>query len=212
MRRPAEMLLAVMLAASLQVGGAADAGPADAATDTAYFAGGCFWCTEADFKAVPGVIEVTSGYMQGHVPSPSYEQVLTGSTGHTEAVRVRFDPARVSYETLVAFHWRNIDPTVADRQFCDSGSQYRSGIYWRDGTQRAVAEASLADMRERFDRVHTEIDEAGRFWEAEDFHQDYAERNPLRYRFYRQRCGRDARLRQLWGDEAGGRRLIETAR
>lgn len=174
-----------------------------AAHHTAYFAGGCFWCTEADFDKLDGVLDVVSGYMGGDVPNPTYEQIGRGDTGHTEAVRVRYDPERISYEELVAFHWRNIDPTVADQQFCDKGSQYRSGIYYIDARQKAIAEASLPAIKARFGTVHTEIEEASRFYEAEDYHQNYAANNSYRYKFYRFSCGRDARLEELWGDEAG---------
>lgn len=183
---------------------------ASAEEAVAYFAGGCFWCTEADFQKLDGVREAVSGYMGGDVPNPSYEQVVSGTTGHTEAVRVHYDPRAISYRELVAFHWRNIDPTAEDRQFCDRGSQYRSGIYYRNAEERAIAEASRDAIRERFEVVHTEIAPAAPFYEAESYHQDYAENNPLRYRFYRFNCGRDARLRELWGEQAG--RLPEAAR
>lgn len=186
--------------------GAVAAGEAE----KAYFAGGCFWCTEADFEKLDGVQEAVSGYMGGDEPDPSYEQVSRGKTGHTEAVRVHYDPEVISYRELVAFHWRNIDPTVADRQFCDRGRHYRSGIYYRNEAERAVAEASRERVAARFDEVHTEIAPATAFYEAETYHQDYAEKNPLRYKFYRFNCGRDARLRELWGEQAG--RLPEDAR
>lgn len=198
------MMRALWLAAMLVLPAAASAEEA-----VAYFAGGCFWCTEADFEKLDGVSEAVSGYMGGDVADPSYEQVSSGGTGHTEAVRVHYDPQTISYRELVAFHWRNIDPTVEDRQFCDRGSQYRSGIYYRDGAERAVAEASRERIATRFDAVHTEIEAATTFYEAEAYHQDYAEKNPLRYKFYRFNCGRDARLQELWGEEAG--RLPEDA-
>lgn len=197
-------LIAVAGSACAQGDQAADR-PAldDPALSVAYFAGGCFWCTEADFEKLDGVIEAVSGYMGGTVPDPTYEQVSRGGTGHTEAVRVHYDPDAISYRELVAFHWRNIDPTAANRQFCDRGSQYRSGIYYRDAEQAEVAKASLQRMRKRFDTVATEVEEATTFYPAEDYHQDYSDKNPLRYKAYRFNCGRDARLKQLWGDEAG---------
>jgi len=169
----------------------------------AFFAGGCFWCTEADFEKLDGVIEAVSGYMGGDADDATYKQVSRGGTGHTEAVRVHYDPDTINYRELVAFHWRNIDPTVANRQFCDRGSQYRSGIYYRNEDEAAVAKASLERMRERFDTVHTEVEPATAFYPAEDYHQDYSDKNPLRYKAYRFNCGRDARLKKLWGDEAG---------
>ncbi|MHA7835143.1 MAG: peptide-methionine (S)-S-oxide reductase MsrA [Algiphilus sp.] len=174
-----------------------------AGLETAYFAGGCFWCTEADFEKLDGVVEAVSGYMGGEVASPTYKQVSRGNTGHTEAVRVHYDPEMISYRALVAFHWRNIDPTVANRQFCDRGSQYRSGIYFRNDAQARIARDSLETMQQRFDTVHTEVEKATTFYPAEDYHQDYADKNPLRYQAYRFNCGRDARLKKLWGDEAG---------
>lgn len=167
---------------------------------TAIFASGCFWCTEADFEKVPGVVEARSGYTDGRVPNPSYEQVSAGETGHTEAVRVYYDPFKVSYEQLLNHYWRNVDPTVKDQQFCDVGSQYRSGIYYQGEEQKQAAEASLAALRKtgRFEKIHTEVKPASAFYLAEDYHQDYYKKNPLRYRFYRTSCGRDARLEQLW--------------
>lgn len=168
-------------------------------TEVAIFAGGCFWCVEVDFEKLDGVIEAESGYTAGHVDHPTYARVSRGDTGHTEAVRVVFDPAVVSYVQLLEHFWRNIDPTVKDQQFCDVGPQYRSGIYWLDDAQREAAEASLRPVMDRFGTVHTEIEAATTFWPAEAEHQNYAARNPVRYRFYRSRCGRDARLRELWG-------------
>ncbi len=180
--------------------------PENAARAT--FAGGCFWCMEGPFDELEGVFETTSGYTGGRVENPSYEQVSRGGTGHTEAVQVTYDPARVSYEKLLEVFWRNIDPTDAMGQFCDKGSQYRSGIYWHDAEQRRLAEGSRAELVEqvRFDApIATEIVEAGAFYPAEDYHQDYYQKNPIRYRFYRTGCERDRRLREVWGDEAGGK-------
>ncbi len=180
--------------------------PANAARAT--FAGGCFWCMQGPFDELDGVFETTSGYTGGHVENPRYEQVSGGGTGHTEAVEVTYDPARVSYEKLLEVFWRNVDPTDATGQFCDKGSQYRSGIYWHDAEQKRLAEHSRAELVEqaRFDvPIATEIVEADAFYPAEDYHQDYYTKNPIRYRFYRTRCGRDRRLREIWGDEAGGK-------
>ena len=175
---------------------------ARAATDTAVFAGGCFWCVESDFDTLPGVISTTSGYTGGHVANPSYEQVSANHTGHAEAVEVVFDPQKVSYAQLVEFFWRSIDPTTKDRQFCDAGSPYRSEIFVRGPEQRAVAEASLAALEKSkpFEApIVTEIVDASEFYPAEDYHQDYYRKNPLRYSYYRYGCGRDARVKELWG-------------
>ena len=177
--------------------------PASAETKsaTAIFAGGCFWCIEADFEKLPGVIAVESGYIGGTLPDPTYEQVSKGGTGHTEAVRVSYDAARVSYETLLDYFWRHIDPTVKDRQFCDVGSQYRSGIYFQSEAEGKLARASREALEKsgRFARIYTEIEAAGVFYSAEEYHQDYYKKNPIRYRYYRNGCGRDARIKSLWG-------------
>lgn len=170
-------------------------------TATAIFASGCFWCTESDFEKLPGVIGAESGYIDGKTVNPTYEQVSAGSTGHTEAVRVVYDPARVSYPQLLDHFWRNVDPTVKNRQFCDVGSQYRSGIYWLTESERKAAEESRDALLKngRFKEIHTEIKAATTFYPAEAYHQDYYKKNPIRYSYYRNGCGRDARLQQLWG-------------
>ena len=170
-------------------------------TEKATFAGGCFWCTEEAFEKVPGVTEVVSGYIGGKVKNPSYEQVSTGRTGHTEAVQVTFDPAKVSYDQLLDTFWLNHDPTVKDRQFCDGGNQYRSAIFYQNEAERQAAEASKAELEKsgRFAHIYTEIVPASTFYLAEDYHQDYYKKNPLRYNFYRSRCGRDARVAEVWG-------------
>ena len=170
---------------------------------SAIFAGGCFWCIEADFEKLPGVIEAESGYTAGKTPNPTYETVSAGSTGHTEAVRVFYDPNRVSYAQLVEYFWRHIDPTVKDRQFCDVGSQYRSGIYWQGEVEQKVAEASRDALLKsaRFPVIHTEVLPATTFWPAEEYHQDYYKKNPLRYGYYRTSCGRDARVKQVWEEK-----------
>jgi len=174
--------------------------PAPPTTATAIFAGGCFWCVEADFDKVAGVISTTSGYIGGRTANPSYESVSRGGTGHAEAVEIVYDPAKVSYEKLVDVFWHNIDPLVKDRQFCDHGDQYRSAIFYRGDDQRRVAEASKVAVQARFKQpVQTEIAAAGPFYKAEDYHQDYYLKNPVRYKFYRFNCGRDARLEELWG-------------
>ena len=173
---------------------------AQAATATAVFAGGCFWCTESDFEKLPGVVAAESGYTGGKTANPTYEAVSAGHTGHTEAVRVTYDPAKVSYAQLVEFFWRTIDPTEKDRQFCDVGDQYRSGIYWGTDAERQVAEASLARLKEsgRFKNIYTEVKKADPFYVAEDYHQDYYKKNSVRYSYYRFSCGRDAQIKRVW--------------
>lgn len=168
---------------------------------TAIFAGGCFWCVEADFEKLAGVAEAESGYSGGQLANPTYEQVSRGGTGHAEAVRVLYDPAKVSYAQLLEYFWRHIDPTVKDRQFCDVGSQYRSAIFYRDEAQKKAAEESRAALERsgRFARIYTEIVPTGPFYLAENYHQAYYKKNPVRYNFYRSGCGRDARVGELWG-------------
>jgi len=166
----------------------------------ATFAGGCFWCVEAAFDKVPGVISTTSGYTGGTKKNPTYEQVSAGGTGHAESVEVAYDPAKVSYEKLLDAFWHNVDPLVKDRQFCDVGHQYRSAIFYRDENEKRLAEASKAEVQKRFKQaIQTEIVPAGPFYPAEEYHQDYYKKNPLRYKLYRSGCGRDRRLTELWG-------------
>ena len=175
---------------------------AGAATAKAIFAGGCFWCMEHPFDVLPGVVSTTSGYIGGQKKNPTYEEVSSGRTGHTEAVQVVYDPKKVTYEKLLDVFWHNIDPTVKDQQFCDHGSQYRSGIFYTDDEQKRLAEASKAtlDRNKPFSAaIVTEITRATEFYPAEDYHQDFYLKNPLRYKYYRSGCGRDARLKQLWG-------------
>ena len=175
------------------------------ATAIATFAGGCFWCTEADFDKVDGVISTTSGYIGGKTANPTYDSVSAGATGYAEAVEVVFDPSKVTYSKLLEYYWRTIDPTTKDRQFCDSGSQYRTAIFTHDEQQRALAEASkkaLSNNKPFREPIVTEIVDATRFYPAEDYHQNYHTKNPVRYKFYRANCGRDARLKQLWGPQA----------
>jgi peptide-methionine (S)-S-oxide reductase len=175
----------------------------DSETAYATLAAGCFWCIEADLEKLDGVLSVTSGYTGGTVANPTYKDVSAGKTGHTEAVRVVFDPRVISYEELLAIFWRNIDPTVADRQFCDLGEQYRAGIFYHDEGQREAAEKSR-DALERtkpFTKpIVTEITAASAFYPAEAYHQDYYKKNPIRYSYYRKSCGRDHRLEELWGE------------
>ena len=177
-------------------------GPAPAGLAKATFAGGCFWCVEADFDKVPGVKSTTSGYIGGKVANPTYEQVSAKSTGHTEAVELVYDPKVISYDQLVEYFWRTIDPTTKDRQFCDAGSPYRTGVFVHDAKQLAAAQASLAKLEKNKpfkEPVVTEITLAGPFFAAEDYHQDYYKKNPVRYKYYRNGCGREERLKQLWG-------------
>jgi peptide-methionine (S)-S-oxide reductase len=181
------------------------AGAAHAETAIATFAGGCFWCMEPPFDALPGVLSTTSGYTGGSTTDPTYEKVAAGGTGHAEAVQIVYDPARVSYETLLDVFWHNVDPTAKDRQFCDTGAEYRAEIFVHDAEQRRLAEVSRAALQASGrlrQPIVTGIVEAGPFYAAEEHHQDYYEKNPLRYRYYRSRCGRDERLRELWGAEA----------
>ena len=181
---------------------AADAPPAKpAGTAVAIFAGGCFWCIEADFEKLPGVIGAESGYTAGKTANPTYEQVSAGRTGHAEAIRVSYDPAKVSYQQLVDYFWKHIDPTVKDRQFCDVGTQYRTGIYWQNEAERKLVEASREALLKsgKLAQIHTEIAAASVFFPAEEYHQDYYKKNPIRYAYYRKSCGRDARVQEIWG-------------
>lgn len=171
-----------------------------AQTKDAVFAGGCFWCLEGPFDALPGVLETQAGYTGGQTPNPTYEQVSSGASGHLEAMRVVYDPEQVDFARLLDVFWRNIDPTDPGGQFCDRGPQYRSAVFFGDGAEEAAARASKARIEEsRGFPVATEVLPRTEFYAAEEYHQDYYRKNPLRYRFYRQGCGRDQRLRQLWG-------------
>ena len=171
-------------------------------TDKATFAAGCFWCTEEAFDKLPGIISTTSGYMGGKKKNPTYDEVSTGRTGHTEVVQVVYDPAKVSYEKLLETFWLNHDPTARDRQFCDSGSQYRPEIFYHTDEQQRLAEASKAKWEKEKpfrQAIVTPITAASEFWPAEDYHQDYYRKNPTQYRFYVTGCGRYSRLDSLWG-------------
>jgi peptide-methionine (S)-S-oxide reductase len=171
----------------------------------ATFAGGCFWCMEPPFEALEGVVSVTAGYTGGTKANPTYEEVSAGGTGHAESVEIVYAPAKVSYEKLLDVFWHNIDPTTPDRQFCDHGRQYRTAIFYHDEMQKRLAEKSKQSLEESKTLpgpIVTEIVPAGTFYPAEEYHQDYAKKNPIRYRYYRYACGRDARLRELWGEAA----------
>ena len=204
--RKASVLLCVLILGWAWLGPGSSAAekpaPAGANLAKATFAGGCFWCMEPPFDRLDGVVSTTSGYTGGTKVDPSYEEVSAGGTGHAESVEVLYDPAKVSYEKLLDVFWHNIDPTVRDRQFCDIGHQYRTAVFYHDETQKRLAEQSKAALEKSKpfkDPVVTEIVPAGRFYPAEEYHQDYYKKNPVRYKFYRYNCGRDRRLEQLWG-------------
>lgn len=206
MTRTMTWMLRLWLVAALAAGGqalAAEGAAAPAGTALATFAGGCFWCMEGPFDKLDGVLSTTSGYTGGHVPNPTYEQVSSGTTGHAESVQVAYDPSRITYAELLEVFWHNIDPTTPDRQFCDHGNQYRPAIFYHDEEQHAAAQASLAALetdKPFREPIRVEIVPATAFYPAEEYHQDYYRKNPLRYRFYRYNCGRDQRLNELWGE------------
>ena len=208
MKIHSDLLRAIACAATLALQSApalSQEKPPPAGLEAAIFAGGCFWCMEPPYDVLPGVVSTTSGYTAGRTKNPNYKDVSAGITGHTEAVRVIYDPAKVTYAKLLEVFWRNIDPTVKDRQFCDSGSQYRSGIYYSSPEQKRLAEAARAQLEKSKPfkaPIVTEILAASDFWAAEDYHQDYFKKNPVRYKVYRTGCGRDARLEELWGKPA----------
>ena len=201
------LLASLLLGAWMLTGAARAADSASEGTATAIFAGGCFWCMEHPFDELDGVISTTSGYTGGHVANPTYHQVSSGTTGHAEAVQVVYDPAKVGYDKLLEVFWHNVDPLDAGGQFCDRGSQYRTGIFYTTEEQRRLAEASkkaLEDSGRLPAPIVTEIVEAGPFYPAEDYHQDYYKTNPVRYKFYRFTCGRDQRLEEVWGADNAG--------
>jgi peptide-methionine (S)-S-oxide reductase len=176
---------------------------------TAIFAGGCFWCEETAFEGLPGVLSVTSGFTGGQTKNPTYEQVSSGSTGHAESVEVAYDPSKIGYERLLEVFWHNVDPFDGGGQFCDRGTQYRSAIFYQGDAQRNVAEESKRKLEEdaRFKgKIATQIVPASTFYPAEEYHQDFYKKNPVQYNVYRLGCGRDARLKAIWGDAAGGHR------
>ena len=205
MHRMFSLGLAIAAAGLAAMGDASAQAPKDPPPGKAIatFAGGCFWCMEPPYDKLDGVISTTSGYMGGKTRNPTYSEVSSGSTGHTEVVQIVYDPAKVSYEKLLDVYWRNVDPTVTDRQFCDIGSQYRTTIFVHSEEQRKAAEKSKADLAKSKpfkDAIVTPIVAAGEFWPAEEYHQDYYTKNPVRYTYYRTGCGRDARLKALWGE------------
>jgi peptide-methionine (S)-S-oxide reductase len=174
--------------------------------EKASFAGGCFWCMEPPFEDLPGVVSVTSGYTGGTKKNPTYEEVSSGGTGHAESVEIIYDPLRITYSKLLDVFWHNIDPTVRDRQFCDVGSQYRTAIFYHNEEQKKLAKESkktLEDSKRFNGPIYTEITTATDFYMAEEYHQKYHKKNPVRYKFYRWNCGRDQRLKELWGTKAG---------
>ncbi len=192
-------ILALALLTGAGAAAAQEAPPKIGETATAIFAGGCFWCMEHPYDELDGVISTTSGYVGGETENPTYEQVSAGGTGHAEAVEIVYDPAKVDYAKLLDVFWRNVDPLAKDRQFCDIGHQYRSAIFPLNEAQREAAEASERQIAARFDQpIQTTIENPGTFYPAEDYHQDYYEKNPLQYKFYRWNCGRDQRLAELW--------------
>ena len=203
--RPACLLL-VLGAMLLSIVSAPGPAWGEAALKEATFAGGCFWCMEGPFDKLEGVISTTSGYTGGGKKNPTYEEVSAGGTGHAESVRVVYDPAKVSYARLLDVFWHNIDPLARERQFCDAGNQYRSAVFYHDEAQRLAAAASKSTL-EASGRlkgpIATQIVPAGEFWPAEEYHQDYYKKNPIRYKYYRGGCGRDARLKEIWGADAG---------
>jgi peptide-methionine (S)-S-oxide reductase len=198
----AALLLGLTAISRAQAPKAAAKPGANAGYAKATFAGGCFWCMEPPYDKLDGVISTTSGYTGGQKKNPTYEEVSSGRTGHAEAVEVVYDPKKINYEKLLDVFWHNIDPTVKDQQFCDVGSQYRTGIFYHDEEQKRLAEASKAAIEKSKPfkgAIVTEITRAMEFYPAEDYHQDYYLKNPVRYKFYRSGCGRDNRLKQLWG-------------
>ena len=185
--------------------GAAGAIAREAGTAIATFAGGCFWCVESDFDHVPGVLKTVSGYTGGQTVNPTYRQVTAGGTGHREAVQITFDPSKVSYAELLEIFWRSVDPTDAGGQFCDRGQSYETAIFANSANQRRLAALSKRQIDESDilkKKIVTPIEDAGPFYAAEDYHQDYYKKSPLRYRFYRFRCGRDAQVKDVWDDQA----------
>jgi peptide-methionine (S)-S-oxide reductase len=198
------VLFSLFLGLTCLSAGAGETGPAakTSGLETATFAGGCFWCMESPFDKLEGVVSVLVGYTGGHTKNPTYEQVSSGGTGHAESVKIVFDPQKIGYARLLDIFWHNIDPTAKDRQFCDAGSQYRSAIFYHSEEQKGMAEQSKKALfaSKRFEGpVYTEIVPASTFYPAEEYHQHYYKKNPLRYNFYRFSCGRDERLKELWG-------------
>lgn len=198
-------LVALILAIPAALAQTAPPAPSAPKLETATFAGGCFWCVEADFDKVDGVVSTTSGYMGGTTPNPTYKQVTAGGTGHLEVVQVKYDPAKVTYQKLLDVFWHNVDPYDAAGQFCDKGDSYLTAIFAHTPEQKAAALASKAKLEKDGplkQSIATTVRDAGTFTAAEDYHQDFYKINPIRYKFYRAGCGRDARLEQIWGKKA----------
>ncbi|HEX4855618.1 MAG TPA: peptide-methionine (S)-S-oxide reductase MsrA [Limnobacter sp.] len=195
---------ALLLGLSLVSAGFARAQDNATPVEEAVFGGGCFWCMEEAFEKIKGVKSVESGYTGGRTPSPTYEQVSSGNTGHVEVIRVKYDPAQVSYATLLKHFWANIDPTVENRQFCDSGEQYRSAIYYLNPRQHQQAKQSRDELAAsgKFRKIHTTVEPGQTFYVAEEYHQDFYKKNPLRYQYYKTSCGREKRLKEVWGQKA----------
>ncbi len=198
------VVAAMLVSCSASSGDGRPVEPPNGRLEKATFAGGCFWCMEHPFDQLPGVVSVTPGYTGGTKKDPSYEEVSAGGTGHAESVQIVYDPSKINYAKLLQVYWHNIDPAVKDRQFCDVGHQYRSAIFFKSEDQHHLAEESkVALEKSKPFRIMTEIVAAGPFYPAEEYHQHYYKKNPIRYKFYRTACGRDQRLEELWGAEAG---------
>ena len=200
-------LTLLLLAAVARPAAAEQAAPANGADGLAKatFAGGCFWCMEPPFDKLEGVVSTTSGYTGGRKSEPTYREVVAGGTGHAEAVQVLYDPKKITYAELLEVFWRNIDPTTPNRQFCDRGHQYRTAVFYHDPAQKRLAAESkqrIESSKKLDGPIVTELTEASAFWPAEEYHQDYYKKKPVRYKFYRHRCGRDQRLKELWGDDS----------
>lgn len=197
--QPAAKVLGLLMSLGILLVSIGTARPALAAPQTATFAGGCFWCVESDFDKLPGVLETISGYTGGTLKNPTYKQVSAGETGHFEAVQIRYDPKQVSYSQLLNYFWRHIDPLDGEGQFCDRGGQYRSAIFVQTPEQKKQAEASRQLTQKLLGKpVKTLISSAEPFYRAEDYHQDYYRKEPLKYNFYRFSCGRDRRISEVW--------------
>jgi peptide-methionine (S)-S-oxide reductase len=199
-------VVASVAMASLPARASDNTAPPNARLEVATFAGGCFWCMVPPFDKLKGVVSVTSGYTGGKVENPTYQEVSAGGTGHTEAVQIRYDPAQIHYEKLLEVFWHNIDPLAVNRQFCDSGNQYRSEIFYHNEQQKRLAEGSKTAIEKSglfHEPVATKITAASPFYPAEEYHQAFYQKSPIRYKFYRYLCGRDQRLQALWGAQAG---------
>ena len=199
-------MVSALLAAVVEAARNNDAPAEGSRLAKATFAGGCFWCMEHPFDSLEGVVSVTSGYTGGTKKNPTYREVSTGATGHAESVQIKYDPSKIGYRKLLEVFWHNIDPTTPNRQFCDVGAQYRPAIFYHDEEQKRFAEESKRDLERTKPfqgSIVTEITPASEFYPAEDYHQHYYKKNPVRYKFYRYSCGRDQRLKELWGTKAG---------